>query len=794
MLKNYILIAWRSLLKNKLFSFINIFGLALSMSVCMIVLIRITDAFEYDNFHPNKDHLYRVVSTITNHQGRSWTMASSPLPLASTVNNDSTPIAITRLYPAIHTLAKDAAREFSVNGAFIDPSFFDLFGFTLRSGNPSSLASPQQVMLSYTMAEKLYGTNDPTGKSISLGNWGEFTIAGVINKPPSKSHINYDVFVSMATVPALEQDGLLPQKLESWNSFEQGYTYIRVSDQVTPDLVKARLAAVASEINRTSKETNKPEDQALFEFDLQPVGSITPGAADIYNEIGRGPSRGSLLAESGIVLIILLAACFNYTNLSVARALTRSKEVGIRKLSGAQRWQIFLQYVTESVLIALFALLLANMILAPILEFKPFNDSYEMVPSVRISLKLFGLFVGFAIFAGLLAGSLPAWILSAFRPARILRGIGGEKLMGNLSFRKVLMVFQFSLSLIVLVFLATFYKQFDFIAHADPGYNRQNVVLVPAGTNAAVTETGFSKLAQVVKTGQTSASFGSGDAVKGSRQSKDKEALTLERYFCNAEWIEISKLSVLAGNPASQNPASAIVNERATVALGVESAASAVGATLYIQDSIPLTITAVVADFYSRGYGNPIQPLLLQPATAGHTNYIALQAQPADNNVIRELEYEWKKQNPAHAFEYISLDEKAKADSSQRAGISLLGFLSFMTVTISLLGLLGLVVYTVETRRKEVSIRKIIGASIRQVVTLLSGNFIKLLAISGLIALPIAYLLGKLFLMNFANRVTFGVLETFACFLLLLVAGLITILSQTWKAALQNPSDNLRTE
>lgn len=792
MIKNYILIAWRSLLKNKLFSFINIFGLALSMSVCMIVLIRITDAFEYDSFHPDEENLYRVVSRITNSQGHSWKLASSPLPVKDALSTDSLPVHVTCLYPSINTTAKDASREFTVNGTFIDPSFFDVFGFTLKSGDQASLASPYQLLVSESTAQKIFGDKDPAGKSVSLGSLGEFVIAGVMNAPPAKSHIMYDVYVSMATVPVLERSALLQKKLDSWDSFEQGYTYIRLNKNVSQDIVRARLASIASEINRAAMQT-KPEARGSFAFELQPLSSITPGAADIFNDIGRGPSMGSLLAESGIVLIILLAACFNYTNLSVARALTRGKEVGIRKLSGAQRWQIFAQYITESVLLAMFALLLANLILAPILEFKPFNDGYEMVPSIAINIKLIAVFICFAVFAGLLAGSLPAWILSAFRPARILRGIGSEKLVGNMSFRKILMVFQFSLSLIILVFLSTFYRQFDFMAGADPGYSRENIVLIPAGTNPAVTETAFGRIPEVMQTALTSASFGSGDPVKASRKSRDADAAAMERYYCDESWIEMSRLKIMAGSLETEHPSSVAINARAVTSLGFDNASAAIGSVIYVNDSLPLTVTAVIANFYSRGYGNPVQPLLLQKAT-GHTKYIAVQGRHVTPELTGKLEHEWKKQNPDHVFDCLSLDEKAKADNDQSAELSLLGFLGFMTVTIALLGLLGLVVYTVETRRKEVSIRKIIGASVRQVVTLLSGGFVKLLILSGLIALPAAYLLSKLFLMNFVNQVGIGVLDLLLCFSLLLIAGLFTILSQTWKVSLENPSGNLRSE
>lgn len=759
----------------------------------MIVLIRITDAFEYDNFHKDGETLYRVISKITNHEGKHWKLASTPLPLKASLLNDSEKNVITQLYPAIQTVAKDVGREFNANGVFIESNFFDVFGFTLTFGNAAALSEPNKILLSQSFAEKFYGDMNPVGHSLTLGKWGEFEIAGVVNTPSSKSHIAYDMYVSMASVPSLEQTNLLPRRVDSWDSFEQGYTYIKANTEITKHAVEVRLASIARDINKFSAETNPPEKQATFEFELQQVSSITPGRADIYNDMGRGPSQGSLLAEAGIVMIILLAACFNYTNLSVARGLTRGKEVGIRKLSGAQRWQIFAQYVTESILLALFALLIANLIVAPILEFKPFNDGYEMVPSITISLKLLLVFIVFAVFAGLLAGAFPAWILSSFRPARILRGIGSEKVMGNLSFRKILMVFQFSLSLIILIFLSTFYQQFDFMAKADLGYSRENIVLIPSGNNSLVTETSINKLPSVYQTGFTSGSFGSGDQIKVSRQSLDPEGVQSERYQCDEAWLSITNLQFVAGANQLQNSSSAIINEKAVIALGFEDAEEAVGSVVYVSDSIPVTVTGVVKDFYSRGYGRPIQPLLFH-RDENMKAYLAVHAQEINATFISELGTAWKKQNAVNSFEYIWLDEEMNAKNDQSAEISLLGFLGFMTVTIALLGLLGLVVYTIETRRKEVSVRKIIGASVRQLMTLLSGGFVKLLVISGVIALPIGYLLSALFLMNFVNRVNITVLDLMFCFMILLGVGLITILSQTWKASLENPSKNLRSE
>lgn len=793
MLRNYILIAWRNLVKNKLFSFINIFGLALSVSVCMIVLVRIVEALEYDNFHPEHEQIYRIISTVSKPQGENLILASSPLPLAQALQDNGIRSTITHFYPAVRVIAKDRSREFGVRGAFIEPAFFSVFGFTCRYGNAEkSLAEPNKVLLSQTTAEKFYGQIDPTGKTVTLGELGEFEVVGVVNTPPAKSHIDYDVFVSMASVPLLEANGHLARRMDNWNTLEYGYTYIRLHDGVSKTAEEQILKRTGAEVSQPAEFMDGKAGYTIT-FELQALDDITPSRGEIYNDIGRGPSLGSLLGEGGIAFIILLAACFNYTNLSVARALTRGKEVGIRKLSGAVRLQIIMQYVTEAIIIALFALLIANCIFGFILEFKPFNDGYELVPAVSFDLKLITVFTAFSIFCGLLAGAVPAWILSSFKPARILRGVGNEKLVGNLSFRKVLTVFQFSLSLVVLIFLTAFYQQFDFLGKADPGFNTSGIALIPNGDHDEITAADFERIPGIKKIGYTSGSFGNSERIKASAKSFDQEGFLLEQYSCSPEWLEMMQLTFTAGHNFQGNTDDVIVNEKAALALGFKNASDAVGSLIYLQDSIPVTISGVVKDFYAHGFGNAIQPLLMRQ-DGTKASFIAIQVQTRTMDLRSTLEAAWKKQNPDHVFEMRWLDTEMKKQNDQIEEISLLGFLGFITISIAALGLLGLVVYTVETRRKEISIRKIIGATELQVMRLLSGGFIKLLMLAGIIALPIGFVLSSLFLINFVNRISVGVIELGLCFAFLLTVGLVTILSQTWKASIENPSRNLRSE
>lgn len=792
MLKNYILIAWRSLLKNRLFSFINIAGLALSMPVCMIVLIRIMDGLSYDDFHPHADRIYRVISEMEMENGK-WELATTPLPLSQTLSKDSMIFEhITNLYPAIHDHMQEGVREFEIHGAFTQPSFFELFGFTLKYGDPASaLVEPNSLVLTEATAEKFYGETNPVGKMITLRNLGTFQITGVLNKPPGKSHITYAVLASASSVIQLEKDGRLPKKYEQRDTFENGYTYVKLKNGGYKEAFIKVLANLSSEINKAA-------EKKVFHFKPQNLSSITPSRPNIIHEISRGPSLSSLMAEAGIVLIILISACFNYTNLSIARALTRGKEVGIRKLSGAQRWQIFAQYITESVVIAFMALCIAGFILGFILEYKPFNDGYEMVPAVTLNLPILIVFVAFTVVAGIMAGAMPAWILSAFKPVKVLRNIGSEKLMGNLSLRKFLIVFQFALSLVIMVFLSAFYNQFDFLAKAETGFNRDNILTVPISGNKDIVASAFSGISGVKRTGFTSDPFGSrpSGTISGSAQ-RNGERLKMNYYYCDGTLVDLMGLELIAGNnlnPSKNAEQDVLLNERAVQALGYKNAGSAVGEIIYFQDSVPVQIQGVIRDFYDQGYGNMIQPIALRNISSGY-KYITIEVEAsAQTSIVSRLEKEWKKIYPDDAFTYSWLDKKLNEGNDQSAQNSLLGFLAFMSITIASLGLLGLVVYTVETRRKEISVRKIVGASIQQLIFLLSGGFIILLIVSGIIALPIGFILSEMFLMNFVNRVPFGMGELMLCFGLLLSIGLITILSQTYKASIENPSKNLRSE
>lgn len=798
MLKSYFKIAVRNLFKNKLTSFINIFGLGLSMSIGMMIMIRLQDQLSYDDFHPSPERTYRITSHYAKSNGEKLNMASTALPLHTSLSRDATSIeSIATIYPAFHGKATAAGKEIYLNGAFTEPSFFNVFGFSLASGNPhTALQQPNTIVLGKETAEKFFGKTDPMGQVVSMENGSSFIVTGILNQPPGKSHISYEALVSYSSVQQLEKDKLLPERSTDPYAFNAAYTYVLLKKESSLSVLDRELNAIAAGLNKDNKN-------GTTSFNTQNIGSITPGSSNLSNQTGNGTSWSKVYFEIGVSLLILLAACFNYTNLTIARALTRAKETGIRKIVGAKRYQLFTQYIVESVSIALLALVFAWLILSFIIEYAPFNDGYEFIPSsFRYNPELIGWSLAFAIFSGLIAGASPAWILSSFTPLRVLKNMSTARILGKVSIQKSLIVFQYSLSLVLIIFLFTFYRQFSFIGKADPGFRRDHMMLV--SLNGADKDIAMQKIAAV--SGVQRVSGLSSDLTKrfnGMNASvwitDSRESVNLNYYYADTGFIPGMQLQLAAGNnfPATTEDSHEqyiILNEKAVRALGMKNNQEAIGRKLWINDSTSLEVAGVLRDFNYENMGIPIRPLALRSKKNAYS-YLYISMDQSDKEAAaKRIAQAWAGMGKSLPFTYVWLDEELDKGNSQIATISLLGFLAFIALSIASLGLLGLVLYTVETKRKEISIRKIIGADKKQIIHMLSRGFIILLLIAGLIAMPVGYMAGYLFLQGFANRVSFGLPPVIACFLFLLAIGLITIISQTYKAAAANPAENLRTE
>jgi putative ABC transport system permease protein len=795
MFKNYLKIAIRNLSKHKLFSFINIFGLALSMSVCMMVLVNIKDQLSYDKFHPDTDRTYRIITELTNKQGSSYRFASSPLPLAKTLTDDYNFIdKSVRLYTCGGDKASTRKKELSINGAFTETTFFDVFGFTLKEGNKqTALSEPNSIVLTEATAEKFFGKGNAVGQTINLKHYGSFEVTGVLDVPKGKSHIDFESYLSLSSVPLLEKSGKLNPALDQWDSKIPAYTYLRLKDGTSKKQLNQALSKVAATLLKKSTLHGKES----LSYEAQPFNKIILGE-ELHNSFGNVGSMEKTLGPLLIGLIILLSACFNYTNLSIARSLNRGKEVGIPKVAGAFRYQVFYQFILESVLISFLSLGLAWVMLNFIVEYAPFAT--EILPAeILFNNGILGWFVLFALFTGLLAGALPAWVLSSFKPVEVLKNLSNIKLFGGNNFRKGLIIVQFTLALVTTIFTVISSKQFNYIANADPGYNRNNLLVIPTeGADPKILSAEIQRVSGVQNITATSATFGrNSSGLIPIKLQPGSEGMQANYYDVDRNFAEVINLKFLAGGTFPQNNSSSekyvLVNETAIHPLNFKTPAEAIGKTIWLNDTTQVQIAGVLKDFHFQTLAVQLAPLVLR-LRPSNLNFLLVKTNSTNSTIISGIEQIWKKNVPQQSFKSSWLKEDQFERQGAKGTVFMLGFLAFMTITIACLGLLGIVIYNTETRRKEIGIRKVMGASVAAIISLLSKSFLKLVVIAGMIAMPIGYVTGFMFTHIFANRIDIGFETLLFSFIALLVLVLITISSQLFRVATANPVNSLRAE
>lgn len=775
-----------------MFSLVNIFGLALSMTVCMGVIMHVKELLSYDNFHPHLSGLYRVTSTVTNPNGNEWNLASTPLPLIDQLAADSSLIAgAARLYPYLDGTAIHEKGAVKISGAFTEPAFFQLFGFSLAAGNAqTALTLPNSIVLSRATADRLFGTAPALGKMVTIEGQGTYQVTGVLQPAPGKSHIQYDVYASATTIPQLEKAHSLPGRSNNWNTFLNAYTYVLLKEGVSWVVLNSALERHALPLNK------KGQDKVAFK--AQAVSSITPAWDDLYNESGAGSTWGKMWAEIGVAFIILLSASFNFTNLSIARALTRAKEVGVRKVAGATRYQIFTQYLVEAVLVALLALVMAAWLLICSSRYTTLGIEWGNLTRAATDISLLLYVLLFTLFTGILAGGLPAWVLASFKPAGIMKGLTNVRLFGSVNLRKGLVIFQFTLSLVVVIFLWAFYRQFSYMDAADTGFRKDNILSVSLqGADVQLLTDELSRLSGVESITAVSDNFGhSPSGVTGTVVNKNDNPIDINYYFAEPDILAAMGLTLVAGNQIPAHTAVqdtyVMLNEKAVKALSFKSNEAAINKNIWLNDSSRPQIRGVLKDFHFQNMGRDIAPMMLRFGPGNRYNYLNLHVQTGNKEqLIAQVQEVWKKVSPSRSFSYYWLNQYLTKGPGE---VSSLGYLAFICVTIASLGLLALVVYTIETRRRELGIRKVMGADIVRLTMLLLKGFLKLLLIAGCIAIPIGYFAGVLFLQNFAYRVSFGIGSAFVCALLLLCIALLVMLPQILRAAFSNPVKALRSE
>jgi len=808
MLKNYIKTAIRSILKNKAVSAINIFGLSVSMSVCLLIISIIAQQFKVDRFHEKGDRIYRVVTRDLDDSGPFNSKASSPKVISDHILNDYTYLDnATKLrrtgYEKYEVFSN--FKFLQLKTLFADEHFFEVFDFELKEGNKqTALKEPYSVIISNETGEKFFGDQSPLNQTIEITDLGIFKITGVLEKTSNKSHLESDCYISMSSEQPLQNDKKLHKRENEWNDTWSGYNYLLVKEG-------ANLAGLEQDIIKLtrSKQTFEEKERQGYSYYLQNIKDITPGPL-LGNPLNFALPSIALYFLAFLAFIVLLAACFNYTNLSIARSLTRAKEIGIRKVSGSSRTQIFLQLISESVIISLLSLLLAFAIYKVLLS--GFNNLWVLN---QIGIKyqddntIFFSFILFSLFTGVLAGIIPAMHISKFSPLEALKDKislknrnSQKKWAINISLKKVLMVIQFSFSLIFIITVVLLSKQTNLIVNADYGFDKENIFNVELqGLDEELLATEFSRHPSVQGYSLSSHSPAiAEDWAPKFKKDLNEQGLTIYSFAVDQNYIENMDLSLIAGrnfpiDASIDKEQFLIINEEAVDQLEYQNPQDAIGQTLFRNDSVRLQIIGVVKDYIFQPMVQELNPMVLRYKPKSF-EFLNLKLSSNDMQQTKsELEDIWHVIDGKRDFRAKFLVEEMETGYAFFDDlIKILKFISLLVITISCLGMLGMAAFNAQTRVKEIGIRKVLGANMVDLVVLISKSFLIMLTVAIVIATPLAYILNSLWLNEMANRVELGPGIIIGSILTLLVLGISAVASQTIGVARRNPVDSLRSE
>ncbi|MEQ8581288.1 MAG: ABC transporter permease [Marinoscillum sp.] len=804
MLGSYFKTSVRSLARNKVFSAINIVGLAISMSVGILMITYLSELFSFDRFHQNGNRIYRVLTTykgITNDEPID--LASTSIFIGKRLQQDYTGIErLTILRRNFTADLKEGERIISGEGLWASENFFDVFDFELVSGNPATvLRDPKSIVITESLAKKLFKDEQPVGRTIALMGQERYgfqsgMITGVVKDPPANSHMEFDMLGSLSTLDhyaaGQEEETFMTQYSSVW----MNYVYLLLPENQRVDVVQKHLDQIAA-------EEGEKYDRFFITYALQNLQEIVPGR-DLSNQIGPTVQWKMIYLLVGLTLIVILSACFNYTNLSIARSLRRAKEVGIRKVIGAGRGHIFTQFVFEAVMVAMIALSLAYglfLLLKPEFIHLFFQNQVVTLDFQWIYLLYF---VIFAFIIGLAAGILPSIFLSGLRALRVLKDPSGMKLFGGMSLRRMLIVFQFTLSIGFIIAATISYQQYQFAVNFDLGFETENILNVRLqGNDAEVLRSEFLKIPEVEGISMSGMLPATGEVWGDDAKYNDPlDSVSIHVNYVNKDYLELHQFEFLAGGTfpydlkKDEDPRFTIINERLMRRFGMEDPHKALGEVLTVDRSKNVQIVGVVKDFQHQRISEGHEPFAF---LQGYEDYHLLNLKVASDDMVElmsKLEAVWKEVDRVHPFQAEFYEDKIqKAYTQFQTYFKVIGFLAFLAISIAALGLLGMAIFTTETRMKEISIRKVLGATEQHLIYILSRGFVMMLLAASLIAVPVTYLLFEHLVLNdLANRVVIGPVELLSGVVVIFSVSMLTIGWQTTRAARTNPADMLRDE
>ncbi|MEJ5147253.1 MULTISPECIES: ABC transporter permease [unclassified Sphingobacterium] len=786
MIQNYIKIAWRNLLKSKGYATINIIGLAIGMAAVLLIGIWIQNQSQFDNFYSNKDNLYRLWNKY-DEEGEINLLNITAGTASSTLKAEYPEVEhAARMYWSTDRLLSFDNKKIKSKGNEVDPNFIEMFDFKLLKGNRNEvLNGPNNIILTERLSKKIFGDADPLNKTITLDNKEPYQVTGVIADLPSNTDFDFTYLI-----PLINASSQSP----TWN-INTFMTYIQLKNGTNVDAFNKKL------VNIIAKKTNNEQKGSLF---LYPVSKM-----HLYSKFEQGIPVGGKITQvklvAGLGFLILVIACINFINLSTARSQKRAKEVAVRKVVGAQRSSLIIQFLTESVLLSCIAGILAIGLTS--ISLPLFNKVLDkpLVFSITDPMIWVSL-LGFILFTGILAGLYPAFVLSSFKPVKSLK-VSGKSQRFAFNFREVLVVFQFGVALILIIATLIVNKQIEYAGKRDVGYSPSQLIEIPMEGDMtknyevikselinkdiaqAVTRTGWSIT-------QNNSNSGGNFSWEGSTPEQGKK-IVFNIGKAESDFVKTLGLKLIEGRDIdferlASDSMSVLVNEAAIKEMKLK---NPIGSILK-WGSNNFTIIGVINDYISGSPYSPVTPLLIHPAKEWMLNMVVrTPASVPIEQSLKQMEQVLKKFNPAYPFEYKFVDQQFAAkfkEQQQTAQLALI--FSTLAIFISCLGLFGLVSYIAELRTKEIGIRKVLGASVTGITAMLSRDFVKLVLIAILIASPIAWWIMNKWLQDFSYRMEIQWWVFALAGIAALTIAIITVSTQAIKAANTNPVKTLRDE
>jgi len=797
MIGSYIKTSGRNIVRNKLFSAINIVGLSISMSVGLLLIAVVSDILSYDKFNENHSRIYRVITKYKYLNENENTFASTSLRAAKVIEENFPPEAMAIFKDNWSADLKFSEKTIPLKGIWANESVFKVFSFRLLKGNPSTaLKEPYSIVLTETSAKKLFGNNEALNKIVEWDKV-QYTVKGIMEDVPQFSHVHFDMLASLSTEENLQKND---KDFSSWKNMWSTWVYLLLPANTDIKSLEDKLYKISVKENTTIQNTT-------LNLKLQPLDNIMLGL-DHSNQIGGVMGNSMLWIFSGLAFVVILSACFNYTNLSIARSLRRTREVGIRKVIGALKSQVIYQFIVEAILISLTSLVMA---IALFLLLRPFflsvEESLKNTLLLQLSPAIVVYFVLFAIVIGIAAGFFPSLFFARVNVIQALKDFSSNKSFKKLTIRRALIVFQYCISIILVTSTVIIYKQYKHFVTFDLGFRTQNILNISLkGNKAELLRKELSELPEVKLISQSAmiTSIGSYWGSNMKYTSPDDSAMVYHNTV-DENYLPLHEHKLLAGRNFNTKVADSVMETEIIVNQSVlkrfnianQNPAKAIGEIVKL-DGKNVMIIGVMQDFQygkvdSRAGANEV---ILRYAPK-KTHWLNVKIESTDIlAAYGKIELAWKRVDPVHAFDAKFYDDQIENSfAGIKASVKVAGFIAFLAISIASLGMLGMVVFTTETRLKEISIRKVLGASEMGLLFLLGKGFIILLLVATVIALPITYLFfDRILFQEIANHAPIAAIDLTVGFSLVSALALMMILLQALKATRTSPAEVLKNE